>query len=201
MSGIVRKKNPAQAGLQTTGGILLSCWSRCTADDLIDQRCKPLWRMIVSACPPSILAFRLVCGRMAYCRDSVTADKNVDIGRRKSCGQTFGDRMERKLRMMPSVSSLSASNPFDGGDRWETRGPDWAKRGRTPALPANCYQSVSVYQPFKCNNDANRKRDGLLTEKQTDRRVFGWGNQRVAGRRLPLCVTWVTKIVTRQGLL
>jgi hypothetical protein len=95
MPGIVRKKNPAQAGLQMTGGVLLSCWSRCTPDDLVDQRYKPLGRMIVSACPPSILAFKLAYGRIAYRWGPVTEGIKVDIGRRKSCGQTLGDRMER----------------------------------------------------------------------------------------------------------
>ena len=115
MSGIVRKKNPAQAGLQSSGGVLLTCRSRCTADDLVDPRYKPLWRMIVSACPPSILAFRLAYGRIAYRWDFVTAGMKVDIGRRKSCGQTLGDKLERKSRMMPSVSLLSASNPLTVG--------------------------------------------------------------------------------------
>ena len=30
--------------------------------------------------------------------------------------------------------------------RRESRSPDWAKRGRTPVTPANCYQSVSYYK-------------------------------------------------------
>jgi hypothetical protein len=31
--------------------------------------------------------------------------------------------------------------------RGESRGPDWAKRGRSPDAPANCYQTVRYFNP------------------------------------------------------
>jgi hypothetical protein len=44
------------------------------SDNFGDQRVKPPSRMIVSACPPSILAFKLMCGRATNLVASESSD-------------------------------------------------------------------------------------------------------------------------------
>jgi hypothetical protein len=52
----------------------------------VDQRADPFERVIVSACPPSILAFRLMCGRIARRWISVTDDSGAQHGVRSIIG-------------------------------------------------------------------------------------------------------------------
>jgi hypothetical protein len=51
----------------------------------------------------------------------------------------------KKTRLAPGQRRLFLFIPKNSRKGWESRNPDWAKRGGLRAYPANCYQSVSLY--------------------------------------------------------